>query len=71
MTKQQWIKIGKGALVAAGGALLTYASTVVIPAMHDSNNAVLVSVAAFASVAVNVIRKLLESWAESQQAARK
>ena len=56
-----WKSIGRGALIALSGAALTYASTVVIPAMQGSGNATLLTIAAFASVAVNVIRKMLES----------
>jgi hypothetical protein len=55
-----WGSIGRGAAIAIGGAALTYASTVLIPAMQASGNATLLIVAAFASVAINVIRKALE-----------
>ena len=56
-----WGSIGRGALIAIGGAALTFAATVVIPAMQQSGNATLLTVAAFASVAINVLRKYLES----------
>lgn len=56
-----WKKIGTGALIALSGAALTYATTIVIPAMESSGNATLLTAAAFASVAVNVIRKMLET----------
>jgi hypothetical protein len=55
-----WAAIGRGAAIAIGGAALTYASTVLIPAMQSSGNATLLIVAAFASVAINVIRKALK-----------
>ena len=55
-----WKKIGTGALIALAGAALTYATTIVIPAMEGSGNATLLTAAAFASVAVNVLRKALE-----------
>jgi hypothetical protein len=55
-----WKSIGRGALIALAGAALTYASTVVVPAMEGSGNATLLTLAAFASVAVNVLRKALE-----------
>jgi hypothetical protein len=55
-----WKSIGRGALIALAGAALTYASTVVVPAMEGSGNATLLTAAAFASVAVNVLRKALE-----------
>ncbi len=60
-----WKSIGRGALIALAGAALTYASTVAIPAMEGSGNATLLTMAAFASVAVNVIRKALESKADA------
>jgi hypothetical protein len=58
-----WKSIGRGALIALAGAALTYASTVVVPAMEGSGNATLLALAAFASVGVNVIRKALEAKA--------
>jgi hypothetical protein len=56
-----WKSIGRGALIALAGAALTYATTIVIPAMEKSGDAVLLLVAAFASVAVNAIRKAMET----------
>ena len=56
-----WKAIGRGALIALAGAALTYATTIAIPAMEASGNATLLMVAAFASVAVNVVRKLMET----------
>ena len=56
-----WASIGRGAVIAIGGAALTFAATVVVPAMQASGNATLLTVAAFASVAINVLRKYLES----------
>ena len=61
-----WKAIARGAGVALAGAALTYASTVVIPAMQGSGNATLLTIAAFASVAVNVIRKALEARSEAK-----
>ena len=58
-----WKSIGRGALIALAGAALTYASTVVVPAMEGSGNATLLTLAAFASVAVNVLRKAMEAKA--------
>ena len=59
-----WRSIGRGALIALAGAALTYASTVVVPAMEGSGNATLLTAAAFASVAVNVLRKAMEAKAD-------
>ena len=56
-----WKAIARGAGIALAGAALTYASTVVIPAMQGSGNATLLTIAALASVAVNVIRKAIEA----------
>ena len=56
-----WKKIGTGALIALSGAAITYVTTIVIPAMEKSGDAVLLLVAAFASVAVNAIRKAMET----------
>jgi hypothetical protein len=57
----EWKKIGTGALIALSGAAITYATTIVIPAMEKSGDAVLLLVAAFASVAVNAPRKAMET----------
>lgn len=59
-----WKSIGRGAAIALAGAALTYATSVVVPAMEGSGNATLLTLAAFASVAVNVLRKALESKAD-------
>jgi hypothetical protein len=61
-----WKSIGRGALIALAGAALTYATTIVIPAMEGSGNATLLAVAAFASVAVNVLRKAMETKTDGQ-----
>ena len=55
-----WASIGRGAAIAIGGATLTFAATVLIPAMQASGNATLLMIAAFASVAINIARKALE-----------
>ena len=55
-----WASIGRGAAIAIGGAALTFAATVLIPAMQASGNATLLMIAAFASVAINIARKALE-----------
>ena len=56
-----WKSIARGAAIALAGAALTYATSVVVPAMEGSGNATLLTLAAFASVAVNVLRKALEA----------
>lgn len=62
MDRNEWIKIAKGAAIAAGGAFLTYAAAVLIPAMEGSGNAVLLAVAAVASVGINIARKRLDAY---------
>jgi hypothetical protein len=61
-----WNSIARGAAIALAGAALTYATSIVIPAMQGSGNATLLTLAAFASVAVNVLRKALESKTDGQ-----
>jgi hypothetical protein len=61
-----WKSIARGAAIALAGAALTYATSVVVPAMEGSGNATLLTLAAFASVAVNVLRKALESKTDGQ-----
>jgi hypothetical protein len=61
MSKSDWLSIAKGAGIAVAGALLAYGADFLIPAMQSSNNAVLLAVAAIASVAINVARKWLVS----------
>jgi hypothetical protein len=53
-----WKKVGIGALIALGGALFTYVSTIVIPAMEASGDATLLLVAVVASTAINAIRQV-------------
>ena len=52
-----WKKVGIGALIALGGALVSYISTIVIPAMEASGNATLLLVAAVASIVINALRQ--------------
>ena len=53
-----WKKVGIGALIALGGALTSYVSTIVIPAMEASGDATLLLVAAVASIAINALRQV-------------
>ncbi len=61
MTKEQWIKILKGAGITLAGSLLTYISTIVIPELQQSGVGWLLVIASATSVAVNIGRKYLES----------
>jgi len=56
-----WVKIGRGALVASAGALLTYIATI-IPTL-DIPASYLPFITAILGVLVNVVRK----WASSEQ----
>lgn len=51
-------KIGKGAAIAAAGAVIAYLSTEVIPNL-DENNAVAAGLACVLSIAINFARKFL------------
>ncbi len=61
MTKEQWIKILKGAGISVAGALLSYATAVVIPAMQESGVPWMLILASAASVAVNIGLKYIQS----------
>lgn len=54
-----WKKVMKGLAIATGGAVLTYVSTVMIPALQESPNAVLLVVLPIVSALVNAGQKLL------------
>lgn len=62
MNKAEWIKIAKGAVIAASGAVLAYATTVLIPSMQASGDVVLLTIAAAASVAINIARKRVDAY---------
>jgi len=61
MNREDWLSIAKGAGIAVAGALLAYGADFLIPAMQSSGSAVLLGLAAVASVAINVARKWLVS----------
>lgn len=41
MSKAKWIKLGKGAAIAAGGAVLSYGATVAVPTLETEGAVVL------------------------------
>ena len=53
-----WVKIAKGAMLAAGGAMLAYFSTEVIPNL-DQSTALGALAAGVGSILLNVLRKYL------------
>lgn len=65
MNKTEWIKIAKGAGIAIGGAALTYAAEIVIPAMQQSGSLVLLATSASLAIAINIGRKKFEAWKAS------
>ena len=56
LSRDDWIKIGKGALIAAVGAVAGYVSTEVAPQLEEAGA---VTAAAIASTVANAILKLL------------
>ena len=51
-----WRKVAIGAAIAIGGSMLTYVTTVVIPAMEASGDATLLALAAAFSIGINMLR---------------
>jgi hypothetical protein len=64
LTKEQWISIGKGLLIAVGGAVATYLTTLASSGEIEFGPMTPIVVAGF-SVAINYIRKALETLKES------
>lgn len=54
-----WVKIGKGALIAVAGALLAFATTTLIPALEESEVAWVAALTPVFSVLINIARKYL------------
>lgn len=52
-TPEQWKKVSKGLMIAVGGAVLTYASTVLLPLLQTSSDPVKLATAAVASALIN------------------
>lgn len=60
LTKEQWISIGKGLLIAVGGAVATYLTTLAGSGELDFGPMTPIVVAGF-SVLINYIRKAVEN----------
>lgn len=60
MDRNKWTKIGKGALIAVAGALVSYVSAQVVPELNSSTTAGAVLVAVV-PVLINMARKYLEA----------
>ena len=63
MNREKWLKFARGAAIAAAGAVLAYASSVVIPSLEGAG---LVTVSMIASSIVN-LAKLVLSKASSDE----
>lgn len=65
LAKDDWIKIGKGALIAAAGAALAVIAEQAIPALQGSGaaGAIMASVLA---IAVNAVRKWIMDTTEGK-----
>lgn len=59
MNREDFIKIAKGAGLAAAGAILAYLSEFAIPMIQDGGSGAVLTIAAMASVAINALRKLV------------
>jgi hypothetical protein len=59
-----WKKIGKGALLATGGALISYGLVVVVPAIAASGTPGALVIATVASTLLNAARKALDGKVE-------
>lgn len=57
MTREELCSLAKGAGLAAGGALVAFTAETLIPALQSSGSVTALAIAAFASVALNAIRK--------------
>lgn len=58
LNSRDWLRIGKGALLAAAGAVAAYFATEVLPTL-DHSTMLGASIAAIASTLLNLVRKWL------------
>jgi uncharacterized membrane protein YeaQ/YmgE (transglycosylase-associated protein family) len=68
LNKGDLFKIGKGALIAAAGAVLAYLSAQVFPQLSESGNSTMIVVAAIGAVVVNAAQKYLRDNAGELEA---
>jgi membrane protein implicated in regulation of membrane protease activity len=64
LNKEKWISVGKGLLIAAGGAAVVYLSEVVTQVDFGPFTAMFVVVA---STVINYLRKVLQEYQEKQE----
>jgi hypothetical protein len=61
MSKEQWMKIAKGAAISVGAALLSYVEMTVIPGLSELHPQWAVVLTSINSIAIQSARKYLES----------
>jgi len=66
MTKEQWLKILKGAGIAAAGALLTYGANVLVPFLDTNGGLWGPAISGVLAIVINALRKLLEQQSEAK-----
>ena len=69
LAKKDYLKIGKGALIAAAGAVLAYLSTQVFPQLQSSGEGILITIAVIGAVLVNAAQKYLQDTTEKLEAS--
>ena len=68
LAKKDFLKIGKGALIAAAGAVLAYLSTQVFPQLQESGDVMLITIAGIGAVVINAAQKYLQDTTEKLEA---
>ena len=63
MNREKWLKFARGAAIAAAGAVLAYASSVVVPSLEGAG---LVTVAMVASSLVNLAKLMLSKVSSNE-----
>ena len=66
MTKEQWLKILKGAGIAAAGALLTYGANVLVPFLDANGGLWGPVVSGVLAILINALRKVIEQQSEAK-----
>lgn len=56
MSREQWVSVGKGGLIALGGFVAAWLSTEIIPKIDSSNTGGMLAVAVLSFV-INFLRK--------------
>lgn len=56
-----WKKIGTGAAISVGGALVGYVSETMVPYLNGVGTPIALTIASLSSVGINVVRKWYQS----------